>query len=265
VTRASAEEGHLPIPVGMTDDRRESIKRAAGQALAAGLTIAALTAVVALVSGSFDDTEVRVILTSIGFAITSSTASIGAAQRLGRTPALRLLGTATAALSGVTFVLLSLGLWTSDWGSEGIWRAFGCTAVLAVAGAHACLVLGARRTTDGEGVRLLVLAAVGLAVLDTVGALLPISGLAEDVAGDMAQLFAATLVLLVLTSVLPPILRRAQRAAAGGSQTAMQRFAGEVEAVAERIDELNRAPSNRAPEIRREVERLRDLARTFQA
>jgi hypothetical protein len=247
----------------MTDDPQAPIKRAAGLALAGGLTIAALTAVVAIVSGDFDDTEVRVILTSIGFAISSATASAGAAQRFSPTSALRALGTATAVLSGVTFVLLALGLWTNDWGTEGIWRAFGCTGVLAVAGAHACLVLGARRSTDGEGVRLLVLASIGLAILDTLGAFLAISGLTGM--GDLAQLFAATLVLLVLTSVLPPILRRTQSPTKTAPQTQMQRLAGEVEAVADRIEELNRGPSHRAPEIRREVERLRDLARSFQA
>jgi hypothetical protein len=246
------------------DSPRESIRRAAGQALVAGLTIAALTAVVALLTGSFDDTEVRVILTSIGFAITSSTAAIGAAQRYRRSAALRALGTATALLSGATFVLLVLGIWTNDWGTEAIWRAFGCTSVLAVSGSHACLVLGARRPSDTDLIRSLVIASVALAVFDTVGALLPISGIAEGVT-DVAQLFAATLVLLVLTSVLPPILRRIQPAREGVPATALQRFAGEVEAAAERIDELSRGPSNRAPEIRREVERLRELARSFQA
>lgn len=257
---------HVAADTGtVTDDRRASLKRAAGWALVAGLTIAALTAVGALLAGDLDDTSLRVILTSIGFAIASSTAAVGAAQRLGPSAGLRALGTATAVLSGVTFVLLALGLWTGDWGSEGIWRAFGCAAVLAVSGAHACVVLGARRPTDGDGVRTLVVASVALALFDTVGALAAITGLAEDVAGDMAQLFAATLVLLVLTSVLPPILRRTQSPTKTAPQTQMQRFAGEVEAAADRIEELNSGPSNRAPEIRREAERLRDLARSFQA
>jgi hypothetical protein len=249
----------------MADDRRESIKRAAGKALVAGLTIAALTAVVALMSGSFDDTEARVILTSIGFAIATATAASGATQRLKPSAALRNLGTATAVLSGVTFVLLCAGLWTDDWGNEWIWRSFGCAAVLAVAGSHACLVLGARRRSDSDLVRSLVIASVALAVLDTLGALLPISGIAEDVAGDMAQVFGATLVLLVLTTVLPPIIRRLERSPGTAPTTAIERFAGEVEAAADRIHELNSGPSNRAPEIRREAERLRDLARSFQA
>jgi hypothetical protein len=245
--------------------RRESIRRAAGRALVAGLTIAALTAVFALLTGSFDDTEVRVILTSIGFAITSSTAASGAAQRFQPSASLRALGTATAVLSGVTFIFLAAGLWTDDWGNEWIWRSFGCAAVLAVAGSHACLVLGARRRSDSDGVRTLVIASVVLSAIDTIGALLPISGLIEDVAEEGAQLLAAGVVLLVLTSVLPPILRRLQPAREVAPATAMQRFAGEVEAAAERIDELSRGPSNRAPEIRREVERLRELARSFEA
>jgi hypothetical protein len=249
----------------VTDDRRGSIRRAAGWALVAGLTIAALTAVVALLGGSFDDTEVRVILTSIGFAIASSTAAVGAAQRLRPSATLRTLGTATMVLSGLAFALLALGLWTNDWGSEGIWRAFGCSALLAIAGSHACLVLGARRSSDIDLVRLLVIASLALAAVDTLGALLPISGLAEDAAADAAQLFAATLVLLVLTTVLPPILRRLQRAPAKTPTTELERFADEVEAVALRIEELNRGPAVRAPEIRREVERLRALARSFQA
>ena len=129
-------------------DSRDEIRRAAGWALVAGLSIAALTAVVALIVGDFDDTEVRVILTSLGFAIASSLAAVGAAQRLRSSGALRMLGTATAVLAAVAFALLVAGLWTGDWGSEGIWRSWGCAALLAVAGSHACVVLGARRSTD---------------------------------------------------------------------------------------------------------------------
>jgi hypothetical protein len=251
----------------MTDDPRASIKRAAGWALVTGLTIAALTAVGALLSGDFDEIELRVILTSIGFAIASSTAAAGAAQRFRPSAGLAALGTATALLSGLAFVLLVVGLWTNidDWGSEEVWRAFGCTALLSIAGAHACLVLGARRSSDSDAVSALVFGSVAFAALDTLGGVLPISGLVDEVDENAAKVLAATLVLLVLTSVLPPILRRLQRGPSAARSTPLQRFAGEVEAVAQRIDELNRGPAVRAPEIRREVERLRELARSFQA
>ena len=170
-------------------------------------------------------------------------------------------------LSCLAFALLAVGLWTNmdEWGSEGVWRAFGVSAILGIAGSHACAVLGARRPSDTDAILAVVYTSLVLAALDTVGGVLPVSGLVDDVDEGMVKFLAATLVLLVLTTVLPPILRRMRGPSAGGRTTEIQRFAGEVEEVAERIAELNQGPSHRAPEIRREVERLRDLARSFQA
>lgn len=237
-----------------------SIRRFAGWALVAGLSLAAATAIVALLVGSFDDTELRVVLTSIGFAVCSSTGSSGATLRLRADGNLRALGTATLALSVTAFLLLVVGLWTNidEWGSEGVWRAFGCTAVLGFAGAHASLVLGARRRSDSPAVHALTSLSVVLGALDAFGAILPISGIAENVGDGWARLFAAGLVLLLLTSVLPPILRRMQ------PPSALSFLAAEVVSIADRIEELNRGPGARAPEIRAEVERLRNLARTFE-
>jgi hypothetical protein len=249
----------------VTGESLASIKRAAIWALVAGLSVAALAAVVALLAGDFDDTALRVMGTSTGFAIASSTAAAGAAQRHRHSERLAMLGTATAVFSGLAFVLLAAGLWSDLDDSEGLWRAFGCCALLGIAGAHACLVLGARRPSDTEAVTALVYVSLVLAAIDTAGGLLPISGLIEEVVDDGAQLLAATIVLLVLTTVLQPLLRRLQRAAPVAPTGALQRFAGEVEAAAARIEELNRGPGVRAPEIRREVERLRQLARSFQA
>lgn len=53
-----------------------AIRRYAGWALVTGLSVAAAAAVLALLTGSFDDTDWRVILTSIGFAVASATSSI---------------------------------------------------------------------------------------------------------------------------------------------------------------------------------------------
>ena len=55
-----------------------SVGRVAGWLLVAGLTIAAAAAVVVLVQGDFDQTEARVIYTSLGFALASATGSAGA-------------------------------------------------------------------------------------------------------------------------------------------------------------------------------------------
>lgn len=249
---------------------REQIRKAAGWGLVGGLSIAAFTAVVALIVGDFDDTEVRVILTSLGFATASSLAAVGAGQRYRASGALRALGTATAALAAVAFALLVAGLWTGDWGSEGIWRSWGCAALLAVAGSHACVVLGARRSSDTTLVSALVVTSIALAGIDTFGALLPISGLVEDVDDSLEELvqklFAVSLVLLLLTSLLPPLVRRLQPARerpAEPRSDALGLLTEEVAEIADRIEELARGPGLRTPEIRREAERLRKLARSF--
>jgi hypothetical protein len=249
-----------------------AIRLFAGRALVGGLCLAAGMAVIALLTGSFDDTETRVILTSVGFAATSATGSAGAAARLRPSEGLQLIGSATLVASLAAFALLVVGLWTNmdEWGSEGLWRAFGCAGVLAVAGSHACLMLGALGRRDSEPIRAITFASLAFSAIDTTAAILPIVGLVDDVGEGWARLVGATLVLLVLTSVLPPILRRTQRAAAtrpeenGHSDAAPEFFASAVVRIADKIELLNADPGNRSPEIRAEVNRLRQLAKSFE-
>jgi hypothetical protein len=237
-----------------------AIRAFAGRALVAGLCIAAAVAVVALLTGDFDETEVRVILTSIGFAVASGTGSAGAVARLRPSERLQLIGGATVIASIAAFALLVLGLWTNmdEWGSEGVWRAFGCFGVLAIAGSHASLVLGARRARDSDAIRLLTASALVFAGIDTIASILPISGLVDEVGEGWARLLGATLVMLILTSVLPPILRRIQPA------VPVPAAAAAVIQIADRIDALNADPGNCAPQIRAEVNRLRTLAKSFE-
>jgi hypothetical protein len=240
------------------------LRRLAWRGLAAGLCVAALAAIVALLRGSFDDTELRVVLTSIGFAVFSSLTGAAATARLSRSAAAHSLGLATIVLAGAAFVLLVIGLWTGDWGSEGVWRSFGVAAVLAVATAHAAVVLASARPTDGEAIRALTGLSICFGALDAIGALLPIAGIVDEFDEDGAKLLAVGLVLLLLTTALPPILRRIARPAAprgGGDGPLGER----ILEIADRLDELNAGPGNRAPEIRAEVDRLRRLGRSIQA
>ena len=249
-----------------------SIRRFAGWSLVIGLSVAAAAAVLALLTGRFDDTDARVILTSIGFAVASATGSTGAAARLRPSEGLQLLGTATLLASVAAFLLLHAGLWTSmdEWGSEGVWRAFGCVAVLGIAGSHACVMLGALRRGDTDVVRLLTLSSIGFAAFDTLVVILPLAELVDDVDEPWPRIFGAALVALVLTSVLPPILRRMQPAArpapsTNGSVNQSEDFlASAVIQIADKIDALNSDPGNRAPEIRAELKRLRNLAQSFE-
>ena len=169
------------------------------------------------------------------------------------------------AASIVAFALLVGAIWVDE-DADGLWRGFGCAGIVAVAGSHACLVLGARRPSDGEAVRALVAVSLLAAAVDATAGLLPVSGLVDDAGDGAAQLIAICLVVLVLTTVLPPILRRLQPRAQERGRTAAgpgERLAGEVVAIADRIDALGRGPGLRTPEIRRETEALRRLARRF--
>lgn len=255
----------------MTEDA-VSIRRLAGVALVTGICVAALAAVAALLTGSFGEIDTRVILTSLGFSLFSATASAGAAARLRPSERVQMLGTATMVLSITAFGLLFAGLWgdTDDWGPEGLWRAFGCLGVSAVAGSHACVTLGPLRPSDTELIRLLSLSAVGLAVFDAFAVILPLAEIVEDIDDPWPRIFGASLVLLVLTTILPPLLRRMQptaqpaRSANGNRGGADEFLATAVIRIADKIEVLNGDPGNRAPEIQAEVNRLRKLAQSFE-
>ena len=85
-----------------------------------------------------------------------------------------------------------------------------------------------------------------------------------------AAVLALLNVLLVLTTILPPILRRAQPVARpepssnGNAGPADEFLATAVIQIADKIDVLNGGPGNRAAEIQAEVDRLGKLAQSFE-
>src|ERR671911_1146660 len=105
-------------------DQRAAVRRALSWALVGALCVAATTAIAAIMTGDFDDTDWRVIGTSLGFAVFSATGAAGASLRFRDSENLRALGVATMALSAVAFVLLLVAVW--DDGAEDVWRWFGC-------------------------------------------------------------------------------------------------------------------------------------------
>ena len=254
------------------------VRRALSWALVAALCVAALTAIGAVLSGDFDETDSRVIATSLGFAVFSATAASGASLRFRDSQNLRALALATMALSAAGFLLLLVALWSE--GDDGAWRWFGSAALAALACSHASLVSGALRAWDSPAVGALTKASITLGVVDSFFGILALSGAVDDVDEGFGQLMAVLVILLLLSTALPPILRRLQRPSvavaprAGGPSTAAEAatpsrrnpaprpLAAEVLAAADRIEALNGDPGNRAPEIRRECERLRELARS---
>jgi hypothetical protein len=92
--------------------RTAFLRRALAWALVFALLLAALTACAAILSGDFEEMDARVIGTSLGFAALSAAGASGAALRRRTSAALRRLGAATLALSGVGFPLLVAAVWT---------------------------------------------------------------------------------------------------------------------------------------------------------
>jgi hypothetical protein len=250
-----------------------TIRRALGWTLVAGLVLAAIAASAAIVEGSFDDDDWKVIGTSLGFSVYSALAAAGATLRLKPRDLHRHLGGLTMLLSGVAFVLLLAWVWPEPDDYEVVVRAWGALSLAALAASHACIVTAARRPTDGAAVSLLVTVSIVLGVADATAATLPVVEIIEEVEEGATELFAVMVIALLLTTVLPPIMRRLGRAESAPSPARTkaiadrggrtQELAHELLQAVDRIEAMNAGNTGRGPEIRRECERLRALARRY--
>jgi hypothetical protein len=225
--------------------------------VAAALSVAALAAIVAIVSGGFSDGDWKVIATSVLLAITASTGGAGAGLRLRGTEDAIVLGTLVLAASAATFALVTAGMW-GEVAGEVYWRVAGILAIVAVDGAHACFVLARRRPTDPEGVRVATTAAVVAAGISGTFGVLATAGVAED--GPWEPL-AVVLVIQLLATALSLLLRRTARdlpalAADPLGVGTPRDMAGELHVIA---DALDKAASPLA--VRELAAQLRHLAR----
>lgn len=244
-----------------------STGRFVGRALVAGLCVAAATAIAAMLAGNFDDLHARIIATSLGFSVCSALAGAGdTARRRGRHEH-RWVGIATIAASALAFVLLLPAVWIDD-SADALWEAWGVALLLALCGSHASLVLAFRRPDDSDAVRLLVATSVATASFDTLVGTLALLEVFDDVDDAFARFVAVVLVVMLLSTALPPILRRLAtvpsdatgrarpdvRPAAGGA-AAPAALAETVDGIAARIDAAESLAQARA-----EAAALRDLA-----
>jgi hypothetical protein len=269
--RAEAATIH-PVEPASTRGRAISVGRLAGWSLVAALVGAGAWAVVLLLSGSLGDTDLRIVLTSLTFAAASTTGASGVAATLRGSWLLRTLGAATIMCSAAAFALVTTAIWKDSllwYGHVDLWRACGCAVVLAVGGGHASLMLRGWRPTDSALVQLVTVSSLAFGSIDAVGAFLPLAKLVDDFDESWTRTLAAVLVLLILTTVIAPLLRRLQvaRAPVPGAEhggDSAEALASDVIRIAERIDLLNGDPGNRAPEIQAEANRLRKLAQSFE-
>jgi hypothetical protein len=183
---------------------RSDLSRVLLRVSAACLCVAALLGIVGVLSGSFDETTVRITITAVALGVYSAIA--GATSGALAQESLRVLA-ALSALASAVALILALGLiWDED---AELWEAWGCFTIFAVSGTQACELLGDRRPGDSPLVERLLaatLVAIGLATSAAIAAILG-QGDADD---SFGRLLAVLIILDVGGTLLVPIMRRLQ-------------------------------------------------------
>jgi hypothetical protein len=248
---------------------RLALRRTVLLALAAGLSVAAIVAIAAVLTQSFDRTDLRLVGTSLGFSVFSALGAAGArAERTRGTQSA--LGRSTAAAAALGFALLGVGMWISH--SAGVWRAFGTVAVTTLAASHACLVLSAARATDSSVISRLATVSVFTASIDSVLGVLAITSAIKHVDPGYVRLLAVLVIVMLLTTALPPILRRVESKSddRAGFSFGLPSAPGhgtrvvELLAIADQLDALADHSGEAAAQIENQAERLRQIARRYQ-
>ena len=181
-----------------------AVKRTLLGALVGALAVAALLAIGILLRGRFGETEGRILLTVLAMVTYSLTGLAGAdLVARGRAAWLGMLG---VALSGVGFLTAATLIWGDL--SWDLFRAAWSAGVLAVAAAHATVLVPRREEGDGKVVTVVLNATFGLIAL-LAGMLVSVILAEGDVGEGFFRLLGVVAVLDVLGTLLVPILRRA--------------------------------------------------------
>jgi len=160
-----------------------------------------------LVTGHFSATGVRVLGSTLVVSLCTVAGLVGATV-LDRPGARCWLGAVTLILAAAEAGLALGAIW-SVLSTTALWlRGLGAIGALGIGCAHACVMLGRLRRSDGGIVRRLSQASVAFAML---GALLVAGGFvfaARTVGGDFWRLLGVLAVLSTLATLLAPIVRR---------------------------------------------------------
>ena len=163
----------------------------------------ALIAIVALLAGDFDDTELRILATTGGFGLASLIATRGTALLdQGRE---RTLAHTVILLAALAFVAELWVIWL-DTDSEAAWKSYVCVIVAAGAFGQIAGMVARRRATDPPSVGALVWAAGTLAAI--LALMTWYAALTEVDELGYYQLFGVVAVLNVLALLLQPAVRR---------------------------------------------------------
>lgn len=173
--------------------------------LVAAITSLAGTAAIAiavLLLGDFDETEARILATTIAISVGSLLALPGAIlleQR--RDPALAWL---TVGLAGTAFVLFEITLW--NWDDERSWKLTGTAAALAGASTQIAASTTRLRASDSGSVRSAYIAAACIAA--TLAGMIVLAIWTEIESAGYYRALGAVAVLNVFLALVQPLLRR---------------------------------------------------------
>ena len=189
---------------GAGGDDPRSLAPIAWLLLAVALGAAAIAATAAILNGRLGLEEWRVLATSLGVSVFSATGAAGASV----TSRHRAVGAGTAILSGASFVLFEVALW-SPWDGGDTARVFGAFGLATLAASHASLVLRSRRRSDGPIIRQLCIASILFACAESLVGVLPLMKLvAIRDWQTYGKAVGVLLLAMLLATALPPILRR---------------------------------------------------------
>jgi Na+-transporting NADH:ubiquinone oxidoreductase subunit NqrB len=184
------------------------IRRLLLVATVTALCATALVAIMALLIGGFDDTQLRILATTGGFGLVSLIATRGTALLdQGRNEA---LARSVLALSALAFVVEVWVIWI-DTDSEAAWKSFVCAIAAAGATGQIAGTIARRRPTDPPSLTPLIWAAGACAVI--LAFMACFAALAEVDEAGYYQLFGAIAVLNILGVLLQPVIRRLGRPA----------------------------------------------------
>lgn len=246
-------------------DQSLSIRRIVLTGVAGGLSLAAITAIAALLSGGGGDVYGQVIATSLCFSLGTLMAAPGGVLLQRRAGAARALGGSTAALAIVALVLSLVLIWLSGDLDDALVRAWAVAVLAALASSHAALMVGALRPGDTTVVRRLSQTSIALGSADALAAILAVLEIIDEPSDGTVRLFAVGIVLLLLTTALPPILRRlgtdrGPATVAAPGPVDLTQVAADLERIAERLERRDALASGDAAVLRDIAGRLAGAA-----
>jgi hypothetical protein len=176
-----------------------SLKRVFLLGAAALASVAALVAIVTVVSADFGETEGKIFAT-IATTFAAGSALVAGLALLGRRES-PLLGYAGIGLALTGFVLWSAQIW-GEFAGDGYWKLVGVLTAWSLA---VLIVTTSRLTLSSPSLVRVLYPATGAAAG---GAALVVTVMILRESGDGWQLFAVLLILALLAEVLAPILER---------------------------------------------------------